>query len=283
MLSYGFDVLQPDITHLAMFAQFLGNSFASTASVKNHMSGAKAWVQLHQGDIRNFAAQELAMMSKSMLESSPHVPSPAAPIMAEDIVTISAYIDSMPNPHPAYKASILLAFSTFLRVSNVLSPSRSSWGGSHTLRASDIRMVGNNLNVTIRSTKTRRNGQPHVLEVMPVLNQRMCPVFAWKVYYSRIRPCPLGPAFMLDDETPLTPGPVVCIMRKALTKPGKQTSSRISFHSLRRGGAQTAAKNGATQEEIMAHGTWKSTSGVEAYLQTNSRMVPAIIARTLAK
>lgn len=283
MITYGFDYLAPQISELAMYYQFLGNSFSSPGTVKNHVSSAKAWVQLHLGDITNFGAQELSMMSKSLLEGSGHIPSPAAPLTSNDIRNICAYIDSTPNPHPAFKAAILLAFATFLRVSNVLSPSRSSWGGAHTLLAQEIEVANNGLLVTIRSTKTRRHGKPHILSVYPVADRSVCPVAAWQAYYLLIQPCPLGPAFMLNDNTPLTPGPVVKLMRSVLKKTGVPTSSRVSFHSLRRGGAQTAAQNGASQEQIMYHGTWKSTSGVEAYLRPDPRTVPAIIARTLAK
>lgn len=144
-------------------------------------------------------------------------------------------------------------------------------------------MTNTGLLVIIRSTKTRRHGKPHVLEVLPVQDPSVCPVLAWKNYYNTVRPCPLGPAFMLDDYTPQTPGPVVTIMRSALSNTGQTRPTNVSFHSLRRGGAQTAAKNGATQEQIMYHGTWKSVSGVQAYLKQDLRMVPAILAKTLAK
>lgn len=283
MIVYGFDYLAPQITDLSMYYQFLANTFPAPATVKNHLSGAKNWVQLHQGDARNFAAQEISMMSKSILEGSAHVPSPASPITPEDIKSICLYIDSMFNPHPAFKAAILLAFATFLRVSNVLSPTRTSWGRAHTLMARDIQAYETKLIVAIRSTKTRRHGLPHLLTVMAVPDIRFCPVAAWWNYYNTLQPCPLGPAFMLKEDTPLTPGPVVNLMRTALNKAGKPKSAKVSFHSLRRGGAQTAAKNGATQEQMMHHGTWKSTSGVEAYMEKDTRIVPAILARTLAK
>lgn len=283
MVSYGFDYLNPDITQLAMYYQFLGNSYQSPATVKNHASGAKAWVELHRGNIQHFSAQELGMMSKSIVEGSGHITNQAAPISPTDIKVICAYIDALEGAHPAFKAAILLAFATFLRVSNVLSPAVSSWGGSHTLLAKDIIEVDKGLMVIIRSTKTRRQGKPHILSVLRTPLQSMCPVHAWKVYYNMVRPCPLGPAFMLDDECPLTPAPVVNLIRTALNKMGRQTASRVSFHSLRRGGAQTAAKNGATIEQIMQHGTWKSNSGVETYLKPDPRMVPSIIARTLAE
>lgn len=283
MLSYNLNYLAPEISDLAMYYQFLSNTFNAPATVKNHVSGAKTWVQLHQGNITHFSAQELGMMSKSILKGSNHVIDPAAPLTPQDIRSICQYIDSSSNNHPAYKACILLAFATFLRVSNVLSPSLSSWGGSHTLLAQDIKITDLGLLVTIRSTKTRRFGKPHVLEVFPVEDPRVCPVIAWNVYYMTVRPCPLGPAFMINDQIPLTPGPVVKIMRAALQKERNISTTRISFHSLRRGGAQTAAKNGATQDQIMDHGTWKSVAGVESYLDKNTRMVPAILAKTLAK
>lgn len=154
MITYGFDYLSPEITDLAMYCQFLANTYRSPATVKNHVSGAKMWVELHQGNITHFGAQEMSSMSKSILEGSTHIPSPAAPIGPQEIKDICAYIDATPNAHPAFKAAILIAFATFLRVSNVLSPSASSWGGAHTLLANDIKLVAEGLVITIRSTKT---------------------------------------------------------------------------------------------------------------------------------
>lgn len=74
----------------------------------------------------------------------------------------------------------------------------------------------------------------------------------------------MGPAFMINDSTPLTSSPVVAVMRKALANAGRVLPAKVSFHSLRRGGAQLAARNGASQEEIMSHGTWASKGGVKA-------------------
>lgn len=224
MLIYGFDYLSPDISDLTMYAQFLANTYNSPATVRNHISGAKMWVQFHRGNIQHFAAQEMSMMSKSILERSTHIPSPAAPVGPREIRSICAYIDGTRNPHPAFKAAILIAFATFLRVSNVLSPTTSSWGGAHTLLARDIKLINEVLYITIRSTKTRRHGSPHLSIVHPVEDGSVCPVRAWRNYLVAIQPCPLGPAFMIDDMTPLTPGPVVTLMRAALHQAGVDNS-----------------------------------------------------------
>lgn len=137
-------------------------------------------------------------MSKAIAEKSTYVPAPAPAITATDIRIISDYIDINPQ-HPAIKAAILPAFATFIRVSNVLSPSINSWGGRHTLQAQDIHMVSSGLKVIIRSTKTRKGGRPHILVVFPAHNACACPVFAWAHYHRIIRPCPIGPAFMTFD------------------------------------------------------------------------------------
>lgn len=282
MLIYSFDYLHPSTTALAMYTQFLANTYPAPGTAKNHLSGIKSWIILHGGRPDNFATLELSLMSKAITEKSQHVPNPAAALTARDIQTICHYIDCNQPQHPGIKAAILMAFATFLRVSNVLSPSTSTWGGRHTLRAQDVLKTADGMKIIIRSTKTRRTGRPHVLHILRTADVRFCPVTAWEAYYELVVPCPLGPAFMVDASVPLTAGPVVSVMRKALNHSKITSSSNISFHSLRRGGAQSAAAQGATQEQIMEHRTWKSKTGVDAYLRPNPRIVPALLADTLA-
>lgn len=282
MKAYGLDYMRPTVAALAMYTQFLANSYPSPATVKNYMSGAKNWLLLYGGFTYSFQAYELGMMSKAVAEKSNHVPAQAPPITPEDVAIICKYIDDNPIQHIAIKAAILLAFSTFLRVSNVLSPTRKPVPGNHTLMAKDVRFDGHKLHVYIRSTKTRRNGKVQTLFVLPGRYKNTCPVTAWIDYKEAINPCPLGPAFMIDQRYALTPGPVVAIMRLALAAAGKQFNKKISFHSLRRGGAQTAASEGASDQDLMTHGTWKSKSGLAAYIKPPPSMVPALLARTLA-
>lgn len=96
-----------------------------------------------------------------------------------------------------------------------------------------------------------------------------------------MNPCPIGPAFMLDDHTPLVSRNVVDVMNAALKQvvPGQ---SKISMHSLRRGGTQTAANKGASNQHLMVHGTWKSAKGLKHYLPKKKNPVPHIIANSLA-
>lgn len=281
MLLYGFNYMAPTPTHLGMYYQFLGNSFGAPGTARNHLSGVKSWLSLHGGRAQSFDNPSLSLVIKSVTEKSGHIPSPAPPITPDDIRTICAYIRQHPQ-HPAIKAAILLAFSTFMRVSNVLSPSTNTLGGRHTLRVNDIIMTDHGLQVVIRSTKTRRNGIPRIIPVFRSTDNFLCPVKAWTDYLSMIQPCPLGPAFMLDPSTPLTSPPVVGVMRKALENLHTSKTRSFSFHSLRRGGAQSAAANGASLQQLMYHGTWASKNGIKAYVKSSPTIVPAILAKTLA-
>lgn len=124
MLAYEFDYLHPSITLLSMYSQFLANSYSSPATTKNHISGAKSLLQLHGSSTLSFEAPELGMMTKSITDNSTHVPAPAAPLTPADIKMICAYIDQLTAVPLAVKPAILLAYSCFLGVSNVLSPSK---------------------------------------------------------------------------------------------------------------------------------------------------------------
>lgn len=159
MLLYNFDYLYPSITDIAMYSQFLANSYPSPATIKNHLSGVKSWINLHGGSSEAIMSQELNMMCKSIADKSNHTPSPATPISPQDIIKICLYIDQH-QPQPlAIKPAILIAYATFLRVSNVLSPSRITPCGPHTLRAQDIVQTNAGLKVIVRSTKTKRGGR----------------------------------------------------------------------------------------------------------------------------
>lgn len=179
MLAYKFNYLQPSMAELAMYSQFLANTYASPATVKNHVSGAKSWLQLHGGTIDAFATAELGMMTKSISDNSQHVPATAAPLTPGDIHIICNYIDTMPQVPLSVKPAFLIAYSCFLRVSNVLAPTVASWGGRHTILGRDIIDAGRMPYIIIRTTKTRRSGKPHIITVLPNVVPSVCPIRAW--------------------------------------------------------------------------------------------------------
>lgn len=285
MLVYQFDYLNPSVAEISMYTQFLANSFSSTATVRNYLSGAKTWVQHHMGNTQAFQSYEASNMFKSISTASNHVPSQSAPLSPTEVKIICSFLDSNLYFPRAVKPCILIAFSSFLRASNLVSPSLTSWGGPHTVQVSDISCVQGQLIIRVKSTKTLKGSKPSFVQVFPSPSSPCCPVQAWLHYVRLINPCPLGPAFVSDTGLPLTTGPVVVAMRMALHNAGHPDPASVSFHSLRRGGAQTAAAQGAPSEDLMSHGLWKSRSGLSSYvpnLPLSQCTVPRCISRSLA-
>lgn len=280
-VAYNVQYLSPPISDLIMYIQFLKNSFASQVSVKNYVSGARTWVQLHKGSICNFDSLEVKQMFAAVDATSSHVPVPAYPLTSGDIKLICDYVDSHSEIPLAVKPSILIGYTCFLRSCNLLAPSTQKWVGPHTMLASDIVFNGSGLYVFLRSSKTFNSKSPKVLTVVPAPNRKYCPVTAWLNYRSAVNPCPIGPAFMVNDYTPLISRNVVDVLNCVL-RPNLSAGIKLSMHSLRRGGTQMAANSGASNEHLLVHGTWKSAKGLKYYLPAKKNPVPNIIANSLA-
>lgn len=55
------------------------------------------------------------------------------------------------------------------------------------------------------------------------------------IYKAKCSPCPIGPAFIVNDHIPLTSKPIVNVLKLALDD-RMQPGQSLSMHSLRRGG-----------------------------------------------
>lgn len=237
-----------------MYTKYLANSFISPATVNNYISGARHWIQSHKGDNSSSNSHESQAVGKSCSKASNHVPSPAPPLTPALLKIICRFIDTYSEVGSAVKPALLIGYYCFLRSSNILSPSEHSWGGPHTLLASDIVHSELGLSVTIRSTKSYSSPIPIRVFIpnSPVLS--MCPVRAWVEYKLVVNPWPMGPAFVTRNGVPLTPTRVVQLIRLALKSTGISAFKNYSMHSIRRGAAQAAARGGVPEQELKSHG-----------------------------
>lgn len=266
-VSYHFDPLAPTSTELCMYVQYLKNSFAAPTTVKNYLSGAKTWMAEHGGNITPFSSFEYQQLYAGITKRSQHIPKRAAPIGWQHVKIIARFLDSCPSAPYAAKPCILIGYYTFLRSSNLLSPTMSTWGGPHTIMAQDIRVSDEGLIISVHTTKTKSSSAP-ISTIIPWQDDpAFCPVASWMKYAAAIKPWVLGPAFLTDHLQPLTARHLVGFMRLALKNCRDINASRISLHSLRRGATHTASEQGLSLEEIKEKGMWRSDSGIAPYLK----------------
>lgn len=263
---YNVPVLSPSLTHLCMYSQFLANSYQAPATMKNYLSGAKTWLSEHGGNISEFSAPELLQLTKGLQKKSQHVPSRAEPLLWPHVRTIIDFIDATPSVPLAAKPCILIAFHTFLRASNMLSPSTGVWVGPHTMLARHLRVSDQGLHVTVYTTKTKSDQRPLTMILPRTQDPVYCPVHAWFRYVTTRRPCPIGPAFVTDSHQPLTPRHIVGIMHLALENVPGINIEKVTMHSLRRGATQDAKQSGIPMDRLMQKGMWRSSSGICPYL-----------------
>lgn len=281
-VTYKIRFLHPSILDIAMYTRFLGNSFSAPTTIKNYLSGARSWISHHLGDTSAFNASEPSDVFKKVASSLNHVTVRAYALSSEDIRVICEFLDARPSVPLGVKPCILFGYASFLRASNLLSSTMSGWSGPHTLKAADVIEVPDGLCIIVRSTKTRPGDKPIAIQINRAASQSICPVSAWTRYKAMIRPSALGPAFLQNDHMPLTSRPIVALMRLALGSVGHPKADQVTMHSLRRGGVQCAAKSGASQSQLMNHGTWSSQAGLKPYITEDQRIIPQIIADSLA-
>ena len=240
---------------------FLSSKFKSPATVSNYISGAASWVTMSGGKRDNFADKFVKDTRQGIVKMSDHKTRRAPPITPEDIVTIVDYLWDTGPSGDVLIAAFLIGYFTLIRQSNLLSPNLDLWGGPHTIRRGDIVPVHGGLCLTIRSSKTIRKTQDTAPILIPrIQGSRYCPVAAWERNERAILLSSTDPAFVSPHGALVTPYLLTQVLRVALKGSAHKDPSLLTLHGMRRGAAQAAIRAGATLQQVMALGTWLSSS-----------------------
>ena len=173
----------------------------------------------------------------------------------------------------------LQRFATFLRQSNLLPHSATAWHSPHTLRRRDIYEQDGYLWVTVNSSKTITDPLARVaIPVAPSLSEH-CPVMAWRQYVRRVPLDPDASAFMFSPHLPVTRQRLTSYLRASLAAVSFDQAHKVTVHSFRHSGAQECARWGASQQQLMQHGTCTSLA-INNYVPLKLyTQVPIIMAR----
>ena len=148
---------------------------------------------------------------------------------------------------------ILVAFFGLLRVSEYVTPSKTSFDHKIHLSASDISfsLCGNIVYLLIKTSKTdpfRSSCKIRLCSIGGIL----CPVNAIK-NYLRVRGDQMGPLFVLSSGVFVTRKFVAAFLK--ITLPN---DVNLNTHSFRIGGASAAASCGIPDSAIKILGRWSS-------------------------
>jgi hypothetical protein len=149
---------------------------------------------------------------------------------------------------------------------------------------------GSHVRLEIQSMKNDVYGEGHTVDTCWVSGSGVLIGETLSRFLSRYDNCSLPPLSKLNEDSPLflpvhpkggyyhTPGAVSCfasVVKDVLPlvfpefKSNTELLKRFSFHSLRRGGASWAYRQGVPLKLIMGHGIWRSKQGIAPYLIAN--------------
>ena len=263
MTAYNLNPYAPTLIDILLYIQCLANSYKTVTAVKNYLSGAKTSLQQMGIPIFVFLSPLVANLFKGLTRLSTHVPAQAPALRLIDIKRICDLLAALGPSARVARAAILLAFATFLRQSNLLpTPSPAA---HHCIRRSDISLEEDVTWVRVNSSKTISDPKDAVRIPVYKSSSRYCPVNAY-VQYALSVPLPAdAQAFMLTPTVPLSPQKLNSFLRATLTVIKHPQAKHVTVHSLLRSAAQACARAGASEADVMLHGTW-SSSAVYAYV-----------------
>ena len=155
--------------------------------------------------------------------------------------------------------ALVLGYFGLLRVSNYLVYSEKLFDPSKHLMPSDIQIISGRVVVTLKWSKTRQNAEKTYVVLPTISNNVLSPV---KLYNNLVQATALvmkqdRPLMLLPSGTPLT----VNFFNRALKWLALQVlgcSTGVGSHMLRRSGTTFMARAGATDLQLMNHGTCTS-------------------------
>lgn len=145
----------------------------------------------------------------------------------------------------------------------------------------------NGIDILIPHSKTDQNNEGQLCAV-PYGNEQLCPVRALKNWIN-LSEQTSGPIFRRIhannriDTAALTPLSVSNILRKRASDAGIPHAENFTSHSLRRGLATSASRDGASMPAIMRQGRWKNVNTVIEYIEAAQRFDENAAASVLQK
>ena len=281
-IFFTIDIHHLNTDHSLAFLEFLVFNQLSQASINNYLSAIKTMLQLYGLPSLPFRDHRISYFTKALKLQAPLRVSFKSIIdipLLHEIVTAcnSMYMGQI------YKACFLTSFFTFLRISNLVPHTLSSFNPLEQLARADIFFGPPGAHILVKWTKTLQSRNAVKILKIPSLGRSpLCPVTALKVILAITPGSTNSPLFQVKKNGkwyPLTDSRLRKNLAIILARLG-MAKSNITFHSFRRSGATLAFNSSVPLQDIQSHGTWTSEC-VWSYI-TQDHNASQVVAHTFA-
>ena len=261
LVAAGFHLGQVNHVMLLAFMEYLVLNQISPANISNYLAGIRAQCIVFNLDTVAFQHQQIQYFLKSLKINRPLQPKLHKHIDIQLLTSIVQVADSLQNAQ-IFKPLYILAYFSFLRLSNILPHTVATFDYTLHLAKGDVIFAEDQVLLIIKWSKTMQNRQQLRTISLPMLGASLlCPVAA----LDSLLLCSPGdsnqPLFQISRvraQVPLTDSVARRHLRTVSTV--LKLSPHLTFHDFRRSGATWAFQHGVPLSQIMHHSTWRSDS-----------------------
>ena len=261
---------------LLAFMEYLCQNNFTPANISNYLAGIRAYCVLYNISTTPFRHEKIQMFIKSLKINRP-LSIKNNPVLTHDMLLEMIQVASkFEHPH-VFTALYLLAFFSFLRLSNLVPHTFRSFDVSRHLARGDVIFSHDMAVIIVKWSKTLqcRDTVAHIhIPVVP--GSRLCPVSALKDMLNLVPGSQDDPLFTIYRQghwLPLTDTIVRKHLKRVTRKLGWE-HMQITFHTFRKSGASWAFQRGVPIDTIKKQGTWKSDC-VWRYIHTHPTATPS--------
>ena len=258
------------------FLEYLVDNSLSVANICNYLAALRTMFIIHNLPTHPFRDEKIQMFVKSDRINRPLVVKTNSIFTKKMLLNIMAATETLEFSE-IFLSIYLLAFFSFLRLSNIVPHAKNGFDPSRHLARGDIIFSDNEAIVLVKWSKTIQSRDKVARVVIPKLpGSKLCPVSALSNMLHLVPGSnndPLFAIFKANQWSPLTDSMVRKHLKRVLLLLQLQHHN-FTFHTFRRSGASWAFEHGVPIEVIKQQGTWSSNC-VWRYIQkSNSSTSP---------
>ena len=248
------------VEELLSYCEFLYSNHYSPSAIANALAGIKSKMQSYGLKVVVFSDIRINYFLKSLRLNQPFRAKMPHLIDFKLLRQISQACNKLPH-HLLFRSVYLVAFYSFLRISNLVPHSVRTFSPLQHLARGDVLFAPPGVHLLVKWSKTLQNKDKVVILKLPaVADANICPV-QHLCSLLHVSPghqdSPLFQIQMYNKWVPLTDSRLRKHLKDVLTSLNLQKSN-ITFHSFRKSGASLAFQGQASLQSIKVHGTWSS-------------------------
>ena len=260
LVASGLSLGKVNIYVLLAFLEYLHSNALTAANISNYLAGIRAIFILHDLPTHMFKDQRIQMFVKSLQIDRP-LTIKSTPVFSIDMLRDIVIQSQKFEFSHIFAALYLLAFYSFLHLSNIVPHSFMGFDISRHLARGDVIFGDTSAVIIIKWSKTNQlRNKVHYVTIPKVPQSLLCPFLALKTMLQKIPGSQNDPLFTIPGHghyLPLTDSIVKKHLKRVLKALGWEHHKYI-FHTFRRSGASWAHNHGVPIQAIKDQGTWSS-------------------------